>query len=149
LFEENGYRFSKDALLMLQEISFDYLFLYQALGYSLWQLLGRVEQVTVTALDIAEALETGKQLLFSKGYKQIWKELAKGQQEYLAALGTVADEDGVADSGEAARLNDKSSTQYSTVRRRMIELGHIEKQNDHAVRFALPYFWEFAARYQN
>jgi hypothetical protein len=145
LFENEGFRFTDPATEIIDALPFDYLFFYQTLGYSLWRHLAREEHVEITEDDVQLSLVEAKKLLFNKGYKQMWKELAPGQQEYMAAIGTVADLDGVAHSGEAARLNGKSSTQYSSVRDRMIQMGYTEKQSERTVRFALPYFAEFAA----
>jgi AAA+ ATPase superfamily predicted ATPase len=146
IFEGNGHLFNSSGIARLARISFDYLFLFQALGYSLWQHLARVEKIEIGPDDVEQALTKAKQILFSRGYRQIWAELTPKQRAYMLGIASMANDLGVTSTGEYPEWTNMNYSHCPMVQQQMIDLGHIEKQGVREVRFALPYFWEFVVR---
>jgi len=107
-----------------------YSFAFQVIGYFCWE----------NPKNESLALKEAKQYLYEFAYEKIWSELSAKDREVVEAIAGVS-------SGEIAQIRrrlDYSSNQFNPYRDRLIKAGIIESKDKGYVRFALPWFGDYA-----
>lgn len=131
-YEANLKTVSEDEAIYLAKASKGYSFAFQVLGYYYYEFPN--EEKT--------ALKKAKQYLYEFAYEKIWSETSPKDKEVIVAISKVP-------TGEIIRIRellDYSSNQFNPYRARLIKAGILSGETNGVVKFALPFFDEFALK---
>lgn len=123
-------RLREDEASRLAAVTRGYSFAFQVIGYFTWENPGQREK----------AMDEARDYLYEFAYRKIWSELSRKDRELVCGIAEVP-------SGEVLeirRVMQYSSNQFNPYRDRLIKAGVLEAVDTGIVRFALPWFDEFA-----
>jgi len=139
--EEFGKRdviIEEDALDCAYLSAAGYPYLYQLIGYHLWEQ--EITNNRITLKEVERATELSKASLFQNVYSIIFRDLSSVEQQFVLAMNTF---EMPVETKKIRESLKKDSAYVNAYRERLIRTGIIEGAGYGAFKFSLPFFREY------
>ncbi|MDR1781438.1 MAG: ATP-binding protein [Bacilli bacterium] len=136
IFKENDFKISDDVLNELAIDTNGYPYIFQLIGYYIWE--SNCHEIDTNVVNMA--IEKSKSDLFINVHNVIFKEISKMDFEFLKAM---AQDDGPSDIADIVKRLNKTKNYISQYRARLLSSGLIEANAWGSVCYTLPYMKEY------
>lgn len=131
--------FDPDAAQYAIDIAQGYPYLVQLVGYLAWNHATN----TITLEDVQAIKEETIDTVGFQVHAPSLKGVPRGQRAYLRAAARVMDEDGLAATGDIAKVLDRTPNSITDTRAKLLDRGLIDAPVHGKISFPLPYFAEY------
>lgn len=118
-------------------------YLIQRMGDEAWVTAAPSAGGSIAAAHAAMAVADVSDSLGAGMFRGRWGKATRAEREYLVAVAQVVDAGGVAQTRHLTALTGKTTPQWSTVRKALIDKGLIASVSQGRLRFTMPGFAEF------
>jgi hypothetical protein len=141
IFDELGIDFSGNALPAFSDATKGYPYLYQLLGYYLFDYFQKnTDKRKVNKLLVEKCLGYAKDALFRNVLDIVWKEMSEKDRDFAIAM---SEDDEVSSFGDILSRMDVKKNYASNYRDRLIEAGVVKSAGHGKLIFVAPYFREY------
>ena len=137
-FGKRNVEIDEDALDEAYLSTAGYPYLYQLIGYHLWEQ--KIAENRITLAEVGRAIELSKASLFQNVYSVIFRELSNVGQSFILAMSAF---EMPVETSEIRKRMKKGSSYVNAYRERLIRVGIIESVSHGSFQFSLPFFKEF------
>jgi len=137
-FKKRGVVIRNDALDYAYLSTAGYPYLYQLIGYHLWEQEIRGDMITLK--EVENAIELSKASLYQNVYSIIYRDLTTVEQKFIL---TMSKFDMPVETRKVREHLKKGSAYVNAYRERLIRIGIIEVTGHGAFQFSLPFFKEY------
>lgn len=138
-----------EPLNSLVSLSSGHPYMMQLLGYHLVELLNQSRSqkaISITQDDIDLVAPVARAAYNMRSLRPLLDELSESEQQYLVAMAKTADETLVSRTNKVADYLGKTTSQLSSVRKRLIDNGIIVPVAHGAVRFNVPFLRSYVLK---
>jgi len=137
-FQKRNVIIEPDALDYAYLSTAGYPYLYQLIGYNLWEQ--EITDNRITLREVKKATELSKGSLFQNVYSIIFRDLSGVEQEFILAMAT---HDMPVETKTIRESLNKGSSYINTYRERLLRAGLIDAWSHGTFQFSLPFFKEY------
>ena len=137
-FKKQGVVIEEDALEYAYLSTAGYPYLYQLIGYHLWEQDIRQNEITLN--EVKRAVELSKASLYQNVYSIIYRDLSAVEKTFILTMSTF---DMPVETGKVRERLKKGSAYVNAYRERLIRIGIIEEVGHGVFQFSLPFFKEY------
>jgi len=137
-FQKRNITIEPDALDYAYLATGGYPYLYQLIGYNLWEQ--EITSNKITLKEVNKATELSKGALFQNVYSIIFRDLSSVEQKFIL---TMAAHDMPVETKTVRESLNKGSSYINTYRERLLRAGLIDAWSHGTFQFSLPFFREY------
>lgn len=147
--ENHQIGWSSDAAHLILDEAAGNPYLIQLLANETW-MVARPTGPHQLSIDEARAgVEESTKVLRAGMFRGRWNRASAQEQQILLAVAHLLNSDGIATMSEVAEALDRTTSQLSTARRRLIEKGILESPARNQIAFTMPAFERFVLRHDD
>ena len=137
-FKKRGVVIEEDALEYAYLSTAGYPYLYQLIGYHLWEQ--EITEDKIALKDVRRAVEHSKASLYQNVYSIIYRDLTVVEQKFIL---TMCNFEMPVETGKMREQMKKGSAYINAYRERLIRIGIIEVVGHGSFQFSLPFFKDY------